>query len=944
VKINHLVKSMKKLFFLLLFLSSSIIFAQKAIITGKVLDKEQNNEPLPFCNVIVKGTTNGTTTDENGHYTISVDPGKITIEFSFIGYKSILVPIVVKAGQTLKLNQTLGAEEGVALEDVVITTTRRKNTVSALVLEIKQAKSVVNAISAEQITKGTDSNVAEAIQRVPGVTIVDGRYLMIRGLSQRYNNVLINGAIAPSTEIDMKTFSFDLIPTSSVEKILVFKTSSPDKPADMTGGVIGVTTSENTTEYTSFGFSLGYIPQTTFKDFSISNGSSTDFLGFDNGYRQLPGNFPSRNVFQGNNFSPQQIEDAAHTLKNNFVPSNESAMLQSSVKFGIGRKFNIGNVSVFSDNTVQQSTSYISYDRIFRRYFSLNEGQERPQDWLSYNDATFTKQNKLTFVSNWIFDFSDKFKLKFKNLINQIGKDETILRNGFNYQQKPDDVFNNYSLLYNQRFILTSQLEGEYKINPNNRLDWVVGFNNVTDKTPDWRRFRTFRPIDSPNDPFIMIDPPSSNLFDTSRFFGNSNEYNIGNGVDYTYTLERIKGEEEFAPYKFKTGYYVDFRNKTFDARYFSYRLPGNVSFDRREFLVRQPLSTIFSNANVNATDGWALQEGTGARDKFSGTNFYAAGYVMAELPVGKFDINTGVRYEYNFQQLNATDDTGDLSKDYITGFLLPSLNIAYVFNEKNQLRFGYGRTLNRPEFREIAPFLFYDFVNDRGITGAPLEVATIDNFDLRYEFYPRKGETISLGVFNKSFKNPIEFVAQITTEQPQFRMKNADKAFSRGVELEFRKSFNEVFKSSFLQKFSTNINLAYILSEVDLGDVTSQQQVRALQGQSPYIINVALDYQDADSGINSSLIFNRFGDRIDTVGDVIFPSIYELSRNNLDFAFSKDFKKFKVKFSIKDLLNSPFRFYEDSDRNEKIEFSRDNVVSQFKRGSLFELALTYKL
>jgi outer membrane receptor protein involved in Fe transport len=499
-------------------------------------------------------------------------------------------------------------------------------------------------------------------------------------------------------------------------------------------------------------------------------------------------------------------------------------------------------------------------------------------------------------------------------------------------------------LLYNQRFILTSQLEGEYKINPNNRLDWVVGFNNVTDKTPDWRRFRTFRPIDSPNDPFIMIDPPSSNLFDTSRFFGNSNEYNIGNGVDYTYTLERIKGEEEFAPYKFKTGYYVDFRNKTFDARYFSYRLPGNVSFDRREFLVRQPLSTIFSNANVNATDGWALQEGTGARDKFSGTNFYAAGYVMAELPVGKFDINTGVRYEYNFQQLNATDDTGDLSKDYITGFLLPSLNIAYVFNEKNQLRFGYGRTLNRPEFREIAPFLFYDFVNDRGITGAPLEVATIDNFDLRYEFYPRKGETISLGVFNKSFKNPIEFVAQITTEQPQFRMKNADKAFSRGVELEFRKSFNEVFKSSFLQKFSTNINLAYILSEVDLGDVTSQQQVRALQGQSPYIINVALDYQDADSGINSSLIFNRFGDRIDTVGDVIFPSIYELSRNNLDFAFSKDFKKFKVKFSIKDLLNSPFRFYEDSDRNEKIEFSRDNVVSQFKRGSLFELALTYKL
>jgi TonB-dependent receptor len=930
--------------FIILFGLGLFAQAQKGTISGKILDKEMNNEPLPFANITIKGTKIGTTSNEKGEYSLNVNAGKVTVIYSFIGYKSEEVVLQVKEGKNTVYNQTLGSDS-VQLKDVVVATTRRKNTESALVMEMKEAKQVISAISAEQMSKGTDGNAAEAIQRVPGVTIVDGRYVMIRGLSQRYNNVLINRAIAPSTEIDMKTFSFDLIPTSSLEKILIYKTGSPDKPGDMAGGIIDVTTSENTKEYTNIGINLGFIPQTTFKDFFESKGSGTDFLGFDNGYRQLPSNFPNRTTFQNDNFSAQERQDAAHSLKNNFNPINEKAIMNSSIGIGFGRKFNIGETTIYTDNTIQQSTSYVSYDRTFRRYFALNAGQDRPQDWLDYTDASYGKENRVTFLSNWIFKFNEKYKIKFKNLFNQIGQDETILREGENFQQLPNGTYKNYSLYYNQRSILTSQLEGEFKLNSTNRIDWVVGFNNVSDNTPDWRRFRTFKTDKNSTEPFIMQAPPSSNLFDTSRFFGESNEYNIGNGLDYTYTVERNTEEEEFAPYKFKAGYYVDYRNKEFDARYFSYRLPGFLPIDRTQFLIQQPLNTIFNSQNVNAVDGWALQEGTGPRDNFSGTNLYTAGYVMAELPIGKFDISTGVRYEYNVQKLIASDDSGKLNKDYKTGFLLPSLNVSFVINEKNQLRFAYSRTLNRPEFREIAPFLFYDFINDRGITGAPLEVATIDNFDFRYEFYPRKGETISLGIFNKNFKNPIEFVAQVTTEQPQFRTKNAEKAFSRGIEFEFRKSFNEIFKNSFFENFSTNINLAYIVSEVDLGStVSSQQQVRALQGQSPYIINVALDYQDKDSGINSTVVYNRFGDRIDTVGDVLFPSIYELSRNNLDFAISKEFKKFKIKFSVRDLLNSPFRFYEDSDRNEKIEFNRDNVVSEFKRGSLFEMSLTYKL
>jgi TonB-dependent receptor len=369
--------------------------------------------------------------------------------------------------------------------------------------------------------------------------------------------------------------------------------------------------------------------------------------------------------------------------------------------------------------------------------------------------------------------------------------------------------------------------------------------------------------------------------------------------------------------------------------------VPGYVTTDRAIELKNLPLSEVFNNQNVNSTDGWVIEEGTRPIDSFSGTNLYTAGYAMAELPIGKFDITTGVRLEYNIQNLDARDDFEDKSTEKATTFVLPSLNVAYTFNEKNLLRFAYSKTLNRPEFREIAPFLFYDFVNDRGIEGKPLEVATIDNLDLRYEIYPRKGETISFGAFYKNFINPIELVAQITTEQPQFFYKNADKAQNAGIELEFRKSFSELFSSKFLQRLSTNINAAYIVSEVNLGNVTSQQADRALQGQSPYIINIAVGYEDKDNGLNANLIYNRFGDRIDTVGDVLFPTIYELSRNNLDFTISKNFNKVKVKVGIQDLLNSPFRFYEDSNRDEKIT-SRDNEVSEYTRGTMFTLDLTY--
>jgi TonB-dependent receptor len=911
----------------------------KGVITGVLSDKDMNNEPLPFANVMIKGTTIGATTDENGKYTVSVPAGTYTVVFSFLGYESASVPVTVKAGETVKLNKALGAGS-VQIEEVVITTTRRKNTESAVMLEVKEAKQVVSAISAEQMAKGTDGNAAQAIQRVPGVTIVDGKFVMIRGLSERYNNVLLNGSVAPSTEVDKRTFSFDLIPTSSLDKMIIYKTGSADKPGDFAGGIIEITTSENTSEFTKADVSFGYRANTSFSEYQQSKGSKTDILGFDNSYRPLPSDFPTRDVINGN---PAASVQAAHSLPNNFNPESSQAFFDMGSGFSLGRNIKLkSGRKISTTNALSYSNSYQYYKREFNRYFTLNAGEVRPQQWLKFSDDTYQNKTRITALSNWIFRTNENNVFKFKNLFNQIGENETIIRNGFNFQQRGNDDLRNYLLGYRNRTIYTGQLQGDHKLNSTNKIDWVIGYNHMSEKEPDLRRFRTFRPEGETNSNYTIIDPASSNLFDTGRYFGNLAEYSFNNGANYTHTIERIKGDEEFAPYKIKSGYYADYRNREFDSRYVSYFLSSFITPERGNELKQMPLSQMFNPANINTTDGWVLKEGTRSIDSYKASNTLVAGYAMAEIPIKKFDITTGVRVEHNILEMKAKDDLGPINVSNPVTSVLPSVNIGYNINEKNVTRVAYSKTVNRPEFREIAPFLFYDYQNDAAKVGNPkLETATIDNLDIRYEYYPRKGETVSLGGFYKLFDKPIENVVQITTEQPQFLYANAKNAYNYGAELELRKSLSNS-SIPFISRLSANVNASYIFSKVDLGKVTSQDRNRPLQGQSPYIINVAISYDDEKKGISVNLIYNRFGDRIFAVGDVIFPTIYELSRDHLDMSISKKFKHINYKLGIQDLLNAQYRFYEDSNRDSKITMDKDNVISSFKRGTLFNMNISY--
>lgn len=939
---NFLNQTMRIITLIITLFITTISFSQKGTINGIITDKEYKDQPLAFANVSIKGTSLGVATDETGKYSIKVEPGKYVLVIGYTGYQTVEIPLNIASNEVKTLNYSLKAS-GVELKNLVITKSARKNTETAVLNEIKIARQVVNAISAQQMSKGTDGNAAQAIQRVPGVTIVDGKFVMVRGLSERYNNVLINNSIAPSTEVDRRTFSFDLLPTTTLEKMTIGKTGAAYLPGDFAGGIISITTSENFSDFTQLSLNVGYRVNTTFGDYFQTDGSQTDLLGYDNGFRLLPGGFPrNSNVLNDNKKSAFY----ANNLENNFSPNKSTAFLDNGIGFSIGRNIKLKNDRKLSTvNILSYSNKFENYDKNVNTFINnFSGGNNVPQTQRVFVDNFNSNESKLTILSNWSLKFNDNNKINFKNLFNQIGENNTTLREGQDFDQRPGQLLRNYEFGYTGRRIFSSQLNGDHNIAKNKNLKWVIGGNIISDMMPDLRRFRTFRNLNDTSANFTMIDPPSSNPFDTGRFFSDLKENTVNAGADYTYKIDK-KSNDESEKIVLKAGFLSDYKTRDFSARYFSYVIPGNVSFARRQELVNLPLTEVFAPANVTATNGWVLREGSNLSDSYKANNLLNAGYVYGELPLKKFMLTGGVRVEHNILEVNGFSGIKKLLIEQPITSVLPSVNFSYNANEKNIFRIAYSRTVNRPEFREIAPFLFYNFQEDTEVEGnSNLTTATIDNFDARYELYPSRSETFSFGVFYKNFTNPIEYILPVVSQQRRMKFSNSNSAFIYGSEIELRKSFKETFQVGFFSDLSINLNASYIVSEVDLGaNASAQQQKRALQGQSPYVVNVALGYDNKENGWNANLIYNRFGDRIFAVGGDIWPTIYELARNQLDFSLSKTHKQMIYKLGVSNIMDDTYRFYQDTNVDNKINKQQDDAIFTHKIGALLNFTVTYK-
>jgi hypothetical protein len=717
---------------------------------------------------------------------------------------------------------------------------------------------------------------------------------------------------------------------------MIYKSGSASLPGEFAGGVVKIYTRNSFgDDYLQVTAGTSLRSATTLSDGQQAEGSGTDFIGFDNGTRSFPSNFPSTQKYQ--NMPASEQLHHAKKLNDNFGNSNYS--IRPDIRFGVnlGKRWTLKGGQLSTVSSLNYTSSFQNQQTTRFRYASWDASIGKSQDTLfQYSDRSFAQNIRISAISNWMFK-GEKYRIELKNLFNQIGDNETVIRTG-SIAERSSDEFRNYSYNFLSRTLLSSQILGTHELSPATELQWVGSYSYTNRTQPDYRRVRTVR-VENSNDPFQLVPAAGSGgLDETGRFFSGLKEHVVmgSASVNHKFSLPFDSAKAEI-----RAGTYQEVKQRNFDARFFAYILknPG-----ANQDLLTQDLSRIFSVANLS-TNKFVLEEGTRPQDSYTARNYLAAGFCEFMLPVWLFKFTTGIRPEFNIQEMQSATSAGQVSvRNPILSPLLFS-NVSFAFHPKWVARVAYSKTVNRPEFRELAPFVYYDFNLDANFVGNPdLKVADIHNFDGRIEFYPGKGELISLGGFYKRFFNPIETKISPVGLSPQFTYSNASQANNYGLEVELRKSMGVPGGSRFVDGLVLLCNASLIHSRVDLGVVGSQERIRALQGQSPYVVNGGFFYTHEKTGLQFTALYNVFGKRIFMVGDALFPSIYEMPRHIVDLTATYPVsKKLNMRFALNDLLNYTSRFVQDSDRNGKIR-SNDELIFRFRRGTYFTLTAQVNL
>lgn len=933
-------KSLLRYTHLVLF-SFSLLFnayaQQSGTVRGTIKDAK-TKEDIIGATVLIQGSTKGAATDINGFFSFGkLNAGTYSLKISFVGYQAkVYENVKVEADQVTELNLTI-SEESSTLAEVKVVAQRLTNTEVSVISELKAATMVVSGISAAQITKTLDRSAAEVVKRIPGVTIFGERFINIRGLNERYNTVQLNNTFAPSMETDARSFSFDIIPAGQIDRILVYKSPAAELPGEFAGGLVKIfTKSIPENNFLTIDFSNSFREGTTGETFYAPKSGSNYWTGFNNGYSDLPKGFPSTKA-ELTSKTGEALAAVGRSLKNNWITDKGSASPDMRFSLSSGIKFNLGEVKVGNITAINYSSSRTIYNMV-RNDFGYSEIQTtgKPDYIFNFDDQQYSNAIRVGVLHNWAFRLNEHHTIEFKNLFNQLSNAQYVNRtgidNGANWNiQSFDQVY---------RGIYTGQLGGKHDWNNGNtKLDWVLGYNSSFRDQPDYKRFRYT--LDGANKA-LYVPFGSAQTFNLGRTNIILRESSYTGGVNLSHKFVLSEGKE----LEFKSGLYAESKKRTFAARNLGYVRASSSQFN----IGTLPIDQIFSDANVNATNGVKLDEQTNPNDSYNASNDLFAAYVQAGYAIGtKFNLIAGIRAENNSQKLNSYDLVGaPLKYDNTVLNVLPSFNLTYNFSAKSLLRLGYGQTINRPEFREVAPFSFYDFVNNRNISGNPkLKNASIQNFDFRYEQYPTPSEVFSLALFYKQFTNPIEVVFA-SGSNPNLDFNNAESAYSVGLEAEIRKNLQPENPTSFLGKSSIIFNGAYIISRVALGSKVSANQSdnRPLQGQSPYILNASYNYNNQKKGLQINLSFNVIGKRIYAVGNNYgfnYPDWYEMPRNIVDLTFSKSIaKNLQVKGGISDLLNNKNIVMQDGNLDGSFDASKDQIIQSYSPGRVISIGLIY--
>lgn len=898
-------------------------------IKGVVID-QKSKETLIGAVVTVDGTNVKAITNIDGNFLIDgmKKDKTYTLYINYVGYKTQKIDGV----QAKDADQVIALQpDEQQLKEVTVTAVERRNTDAAMIQVAKNSPVIVSNVSAQEISRTQDTNAGEVIRRVPGVSLIDDKFVMVRGLSQRYNNVWVNGGAVPSSEADSRAFSFDIIPSSQIDNLTIVKSPTAEYPADYSGGFIIVNTKEIPAE-NSFNIAVGgnWNTSSAFQNFSYSKGSGTDFLGFDNGLRSLNGGIhaalnPQLNA-NGKPVGDYATSLLGNGLNNDWLVKNRKPLGDLKLAASLNQRWMLGGRTLGMLAALNYTNEYRTYENMENNLYGIYDAANDKPNYLRHSvDDQYNNNVRLGAMLNFTFLSKDgNHKYQLKNIFNQLATSRYTWRDGVSAQSNLERSAEYY---YRSRTTYNGQLTGKHTFT-SDALDWSIGYAYANRHLPDRRRY-------------LIDDALESGVYalstgnDISREWTQLDEHILSLGVNDKHHFKFGNFEPDL-----QVGAYGEYRSREYQTRNFIYNWnvsDNNMPSDFRHSDIPTLLS---SEANMGYDKLYLLEEKQ-MRNNYRGHNTLGAGYLALSLPFGKLGIHAGVRFEHNDMKLisNSRDyEKSESSRHYKTDDVFPSLNTTYKISDQHQVRLSYGRSINRPEFREVSSSVYYDFDLASNVQGnTELKNCYVDNLDLRYEWYPSRGELISLAVFYKHFDSPIEWTYTVAGGTDLiYSYKNAKSANNYGVELDIRKNLGFIG----LKDFSWSFNGALIKSKVQF-EKGAKEEDRPMQGQSPYLINTGIFYKNAPLKMDIALLYNRIGKRIIGVGrsegstgddsNSRVPHSYEMPRNTIDFSLAKKFgEHLELKLNVRDLLAEKIYYkqfadvtYSDGSKKEVEEIAR---------------------
>ncbi|HEX7807435.1 MAG TPA: TonB-dependent receptor, partial [Thermoanaerobaculia bacterium] len=776
-------------------------------------------------------------------------------------------------------------------------------------------------ISAEEIRKTPDSSAASVVERLTGVTLVGDKYVFVRGLGERYSGTTINGSTLPTTETEKRVVPLDLFPAKLLDNVNVVKTYTPDKPGDFGSGVVEMTTTQFPSSAT-FKLTLGtaYNSGATGESFRRYAGGLDRF---GDGGQALSSSIPTdflkrRSTLDPSGFTPAQLETFGEAMVGKWTGATVSSA-SPSTDFALTYGDTFGRLGVVVSAVSNHGFDVVDEEQ---RFFGVDVGNVL----VPINDYALETNRETAntgFVGNISLRLNDSNRLFLNSVLTRDASSEDRFQAGL--QSASGGDIRDYRVRYQLEEVLSTRLRGEHNLhNPGigSLVEWSVAHSTASNDSD--LRENIYRE----SDPGVFELQTGFAESGKMEFFGLADEIDQA-GLSYTTFFARPDGSWSGS---LKGGVDHLVRTRDFDARRFRFTAAGSLNID-----LTQTPDEIFTAENIGP-NGFELREITGVNDAYDAEHTINAAYLMSDTTRGKWRFIGGARYESSDQRVttfNPFDTSTGFDAINESNDVLPSLNVVYQLQPRTNLRFGYGRSLNRPEFRELSPFTFIEVAGGRSVAGNPdLTQATLDGFDVRWETFPSSGEVIAASAFYKKIDSPIERIVQPTTD---FRTSfvNADSATLYGLELEFRRSLETLLPS--LQYWSVNVNYAYIQSDVTVGEhqfsvVTNKE--RPLEGQSDQTANVALQFLQPQWGTMFRLLGGYSGERLTEVGAFGLPDIYESSYLSLDVVLSQSIsfaKGLEVKLAGTNLLD------------EKREFTQGGLTQRrFDPGRKVSLSLSY--